>query len=167
MKQKLQHFFVFIGLLLLVPSTTKAQCDAPLTSVFSTNGLVYASVFDPVNNVYYIGGDFTAVNTYYTQGALVDNTTGNANRNFPVVGGGNVLASVSDGSGGYYIAGAFTTVGGLTRNRLAHINSAGQVTAWDPNADNAVNAIAISEVRFILVVHLRMLVVKHVILLLQ
>jgi|GEM_PF-1172360 len=143
MKQKLQHFLVCIGLFIL-PLTTKAQCDAPITSMFSTNGLVNASVFDPVNNVYYIGGDFTVVNTFYTQGALVSNSSGAPDRTHPVVAGGNVLASVSDGAGGFYIAGAFTIVGGLARNRLAHINSAGQVTAWNPNADNLVNAIAIS-----------------------
>jgi hypothetical protein len=145
MKQTLQHFLVCIGLL-ITPLTSKAQCDAPITSMFSTNGLVNASIFDPVNNVYYIGGDFTAVNTFYTQGALVNNTSGAADRNYPVVAGlgTSVLASVSDGAGGFYIGGTFTTVGGLARNRLAHINSSGQVTAWNPNADNSVNTIAIS-----------------------
>lgn len=78
-----------------------------------------------MNNVYYIGGDFTAVNTFYTQGALVNNTSGAPDRNYPVVAGlgTSVLASVSDGAGGFYIGGTFTTVGGLARNRLAHIKT--------------------------------------------
>jgi hypothetical protein len=29
----------------------------------------------------------------------------------------------SDGSGGWYVGGSFNTIGGLTRQRLAHVNS--------------------------------------------
>lgn len=144
MKQKLLRICLLFSFSLLVNSNSIAQCDAPISSMFATNGTVNTSVFDPVNNLYYIGGDFTVVNPFYTQGALLSGTTGEADRTFPIVAGGNILASVSDGSGGFYIAGAFTSVGGQTRNRLAHINSLGQVTSWDPNADNSVNAIVLS-----------------------
>ncbi|MBL7889860.1 MAG: HYR domain-containing protein [Bacteroidia bacterium] len=144
MKQKLLRICLLFSFALLVNSNSIAQCDAPISSMFATNGTVNTSVFDAANNLFYIGGDFTVVNPFYTQGALLSGTTGEADRTFPVVSGGNVLASVSDGSGGFYIAGAFTSVGGLTRNRLAHINSLGQVTSWDPNADNSVNAITVS-----------------------
>ncbi|MBN8696856.1 MAG: HYR domain-containing protein [Bacteroidetes bacterium] len=144
MKQKLLRICLLFSFALFVNSNSIAQCDAPISSMFATNGTVNTSVFDAANNLFYIGGDFTVVNPFYTQGALLSGTTGEADRTFPVVSGGNVLASVSDGSGGFYIAGAFTSVGGLTRNRLAHINSSGQVTSWDPNADNSVNAITIS-----------------------
>jgi len=144
MKQSLLRLFALSILAYSSTFNLTAQCDAPLSSMFATNGLVNTSVYDPINNVYYIGGDFTMVNPFYTQGALLDIASASPIRTLPIVAGGSVLASVSDGAGGLFIAGSFTTVGGLTRNRLAHINSSGQVTAWNPNPDNTVNTIALS-----------------------
>jgi predicted small secreted protein len=55
-----------------------------------------------------------------------------------------VLASAPDGSGGWYIAGLFTEVGGQTRNRLARINADGSLNAWNPNANATVRAMVFS-----------------------
>ncbi|MEI6304925.1 MAG: hypothetical protein WCP09_02830 [Candidatus Taylorbacteria bacterium] len=58
---------------------------------------------------------------------------------------GAVNAIVPDTSGGYYIGGAFTDVGGTTRNRLAHILSNGTLDPnFDPNMDSTVSALALS-----------------------
>ncbi len=44
-----------------------------------------------------------------------------------------------------YAGGDFTTIGGATRNRIAALDaSTGSGTAWDPNADGAVYALAVS-----------------------
>ena len=44
-----------------------------------------------------------------------------------------------------YAGGQFTSVGGQTRNRIAAIDAAGAVTAWDPNANNfEVSALEVS-----------------------
>ena len=76
-------------------------------------------------------------------GAPLDASTGSLAASFPKVN--NVINAVAaDGFGGWYIGGDFTTVGGLARNRLAHITAAGTVDAWNPNADNSVWALAVS-----------------------
>ncbi|MFT7578345.1 MAG: hypothetical protein ACI9MR_000003 [Myxococcota bacterium] len=60
---------------------------------------------------------------------------------------GSVLCFASDGAGGFFVGGAFTTVtdtvGTSTRNRVCHLDASGEVTAWNPNADNAVRSIAV------------------------
>ena len=76
-------------------------------------------------------------------GAPLDASTGSLAASFPKVN--HVIKAVAaDGSGGWYIGGDFTTVGGLARNRLAHITAAGTVDAWNPGANSTVNALAVS-----------------------
>ena len=44
-----------------------------------------------------------------------------------------------------YAGGAFTTIGGQTRNNIAALNASdGLVTSWDPNANGVVRALAVS-----------------------
>ena len=48
-----------------------------------------------------------------------------------------VIYQISDGSGGWYIGGAFTRIGGSVRRRLAHVLSDGTVDpVWFPNVDS-------------------------------
>jgi hypothetical protein len=58
-----------------------------------------------------------------------------------------VLAVLPDGSGGYYIGGNFDevvdSVGTHARLRLAHLDAAGLVTAWDPGSDQVVWTMAL------------------------
>ncbi len=63
-----------------------------------------------------------------------------------VAGGGQtVLAVAPDASGGFYIGGDFTRVGGLARLNLAHILASGRVDpSFDPRPDGAVSALAVS-----------------------
>jgi outer membrane protein assembly factor BamB len=57
---------------------------------------------------------------------------------------GRVTAIVSAG-GQVYLAGYFTHVNGIPRNHLAAVDATtGQLTAWDPNANGAVQALAVS-----------------------
>jgi hypothetical protein len=92
----------------------------------------------------YIGGDFSLVEIYTGRGAPIDTTSGLPVGTFPRVND-IVRASVSDGAGGWYIGGEFTEVGGVARNRIAHILADGTVDpAWDPNAGDAVYALAVS-----------------------
>lgn len=52
-----------------------------------------------------------------------------------VVTDGNVAALAPDGSGGYYIGGRFSKVGGVVRHNLAHVRANGTVDlAFDPGA---------------------------------
>src|SRR5439155_23536880 len=70
-------------------------------------------------------------------------TTGPVLSELPKVAG-SVFAVVSGGPGGWYIGGSFTTVGGLPRSNLAHVTSYLSVSAWSPNADGIVRALAVS-----------------------
>jgi hypothetical protein len=107
-----------------------------------------------VDDAVYLGGSFTQVGP--ATGAFVglDATTGAALQPLPRVVGpilppggyfgvtGQVFAVVSDGAGGWYIGGKFGVVRGQPRTNLAHLDAAGNVTAWNPGADNYVYALA-------------------------
>jgi hypothetical protein len=86
------------------------------------NGTVSAIVQDPVYHLTYIGGNFTAVGPRTGTGVPIDTTSAQPLTTFPQVNG-TVNAVIADGNGGWYIGGTFTSVGGVTRNNIAHISS--------------------------------------------
>lgn len=76
-------------------------------------------------------------------------SSGGAGAAPPLVTDGPVRAIALAADGTIYIGGGFTHVGATTgsmlpRNHLAAIDSTGVLTSWDPNADNSVNALAVS-----------------------
>lgn len=83
---------------------------------------------------------------YTGRGVPVDATTGLPAVNFPVVSDGTIYSVVPDGSGGWFIGGSFTMVGGVSRNAVARINSDGTINeSWNANigAGGIVYAMAI------------------------
>jgi trimeric autotransporter adhesin len=78
-----------------------------------------------------------------------DRESGTRGARWPTVAGGSVSAAIPDGSGGWYIAGEFSHVGGVRRDGLAHIRSDRSVDRkWKPSVDgSAVDAIAASRRR--------------------
>jgi len=94
------------------------------------------------NDQIFIGGYFSYVGPVTGCGAVIDSATGNHNAAFPEVNDA-IRVVIPDGSGGCYIGGNFTEVGGLARNRIARINADNSVHAWDPNAGNNVYAMAL------------------------
>ena len=108
---------------------------------WTPNGTVNSVVEDPSNNVVYIGGSFNFVGKNVRFGTLLTTTSGHADFNF-LNPNGTVHAVISDGAGGWYIGGAFTTLGGVTRNRLARINSDGTLNSWNPDANGTVFTLA-------------------------
>ncbi len=119
------------------PSPTPRQ-DVP----WSTNGIVNAIV--NAGDVTYIGGTFSTVGPNTGQGVPIDTTSAAPWASFPKING-RVNACVSDGSGGFYVGGSFTGVGGVARNNIAHILPNGTVdSTWDPNCNSVVNALAVS-----------------------
>ena len=89
----------------------------------------------------FVGGNFTSIGPYSGGCAFFDIATGNIIPNFPLVNG-IVYKCILDGAGGYFIGGSFTKVGNYTRNNIARINADGTVNAWNPDANNAVMAMA-------------------------
>ena len=73
--------------------------------------------------------------------AAIDLTTGNSLFPTPLKTNGAVMAIESDGAGGVYVGGTFTTINDEPRNYLAHINSSGLVTTWNPSVSSNVYVI--------------------------
>lgn len=92
---------------------------------------------------YIWGGDFRYVGPSVDYGAALDGTNGLVDPSY-LRPNGTVYVSIPDGSGGWYIGGDFTSVGGQTRNRLARINSDGTLHAWNPSANNTVRTLVLS-----------------------
>jgi hypothetical protein len=112
------------------------------TNMWVANGGVLS--FVKSNNTIYLGGNFTYVGPNTGNGVPVNTTTGEALSSFPKVSG-SVFASVADGSGGWYIGGSFTSVGGIARNRLAHILADSTLDPnWNPDSDNQIIALLLS-----------------------
>lgn len=84
----------------------------------------------------YVGGDYTATGEWAKNGGAVDATTGDLNFSEQVPDG-TVRAAVSDGNGGWFIGGDFMKVGNTPRERIAHIDAAGELTDWYPGPINA------------------------------
>ena len=84
-----------------------------------------------VGSTLYVAGAFRSVGE--NTGGLVA-LDGGAGRVLPILPKvtGNVVAIVSDDSGGWYIGGSFTSVDGLPRENIAHILADGSVDAWHP-----------------------------------
>jgi len=111
------------------------------------NGEVDAIVHDATSGVTYLGGAFTKVGLATGNGVPLSMTTGHPTA-FPHIGRSGGLSyvnvAVSDGAGGYYIGGYFDTVGGQTRDNLAHILADGTLGPWNPSASYIVSSMAVS-----------------------
>ncbi|MGE5176425.1 MAG: hypothetical protein ACM3JJ_08625, partial [Hyphomicrobiales bacterium] len=107
-----------------------------------TNGPVNTVVRD--GRTIYIGGKFTRVSPASGCGVPLDASSGAPLTSFPMVTGGEILAVVPDGAGGWYIGGLFESVGGVARSNLAHIASDLSVSPWNPGCDSLVLALAVS-----------------------
>ena len=110
------------------PAPARAQ-TLPDDAFYVTNGTVYASALS--GNTLYIGGWFTHVGPATGGGVPIGTATAQPVGTFPKVTG-NVMATASDGAGGWFIGGNFTAVGGVARTNLAHVLADNSVAAWDP-----------------------------------
>ena len=137
---------IFSAILLAVPPTPtytpSVLNPGDVLDMYVTNGNVRA--ITATADTIYIGGDFTMVGPRTGRGVPINKSDGLPVAGFPQVAGGVVYCAIPDGEGGWYIGGSFTYVAGIARNCLAHIYSNGSLDPdWNPNADNAVRALAI------------------------
>ncbi len=110
---------------------------------FGPDANVQSAAFGADGTLYF-GGQFTKFGLQTGSAFQVDLGTGGIDRSFPPING-VVRAICPDGQGGWYIGGAFTSVGGVLRTNLAHIDSTGAVTAWQPRSpiDDRVDGITL------------------------
>jgi len=94
-------------------------------------------------NTLYVGGDFTRVGPTTGSGVPVDAVSGATLAGFPAVDGA-ISAVVADGSGGWFVAGPFATVGGAPRSNLAHILADHSVAPWAPEVEGGIESLALS-----------------------
>lgn len=127
---------------------TTASTDSLPTAQLA-NGVGWAQVV--IGNTVYIGGSFTGVrapgattgSSARTDLMSYNLATGALNAFAPSLNGEvRALAASPDGST-LYIGGAFTSVDGVNRNRIAALDpTTGAVKSWNPNANYTVKAIA-------------------------
>jgi trimeric autotransporter adhesin len=95
----------------------------------------------------YAGGSFYSIGRLFRNRiAVLDMTTGAASPTWNPNAGATVSALGLNSAGTVlYVGGAFTTIGGATRNRIAALDTTtGNATAWNPNLGGAANALALS-----------------------
>ena len=128
-------------LLIFLPHQV-ASSQTVQENLYGTNGPVSAIAVS--GNTIFLGGSFTQVGLCTGGLARLDTVTGIADRKFPKVAG-QVFTMLEDGSGGWYVGGSFTSIGGVPRNSLAHLRSDMSVeSGWDPNVIGSVYALALS-----------------------
>ncbi len=107
-----------------------------------TNGAVRAIV--AVDDIVYIGGDFTYVGPYTGGTVPISRSTDALPERFPKFAG-EVMVVIPDGNGGWYVGGQFDMVDGVARDNLAHILASGSLDrTWNPSADGTVRALAVN-----------------------
>ncbi|WP_217641464.1 fibronectin type III domain-containing protein, partial [Microbulbifer thermotolerans] len=98
-----------------------------------------------VGDTVYVGGKFTSIDGQERNSLAAIDTDGNLLDWSPATHGGPTAGvtalAVSDDT--VYAGGDFTSVQGYARNRLAAIDSEGQLLPWSPSADGNVKALAV------------------------
>src|SRR5436309_487649 len=121
--------------------TGAANAQVIRQDFYVTDGTVHAVALS--GNTLYIGGEFGRVGPSTGGGIPIDKASGTPASGFPKVLG-SVIAVASDGAGGWYIGGGFTTVGGMPRSNLAHILADNTVSPWDPSVSGVVATLVVN-----------------------
>jgi hypothetical protein len=145
-----------LGLVVAATPATALEGTVPgnAASSWQTNGVVRAIA--AANGVVYLGGDFTSVRPPGAAAgsgevarnhlAAFDAATGALITSFDHnVNGVVKVLSISADSQTIYAGGDFTTIDGVTRNRIASFTaSSAMLTSWNPNANGTVAGIAVT-----------------------
>ena len=129
---------VTAAVLMPAPVAGAAPAVVPKPLCCIPTGNVTAIAID--GNTAYVGGDFHHMGIPTSRLAVLDPSSGQPQAGWPSVDGGFVLASVGDGSGGWYIGGTFTSVGGLPHQHIAHLRPDRSV---DPDWAASVNGFSV------------------------
>src|SRR5262245_175893 len=135
------RFALLIAIVIAVaswPGLCRAQTFRD--DLYVPNGPVTCSV--EYEGKLYIGGGFTRVAPPTGGAAPVDSATGLVSW-FPKVRG-VVYAIAADGSGGVYLGGQFTSVGGAPITNLVHVLADHSIAPWNPAPNSDVKALTVS-----------------------
>lgn len=132
---------IFWSTLLCSSMAALPQSPVVLDQGWVTNGTVSSVQVDVPNNRIYLGGTFSTVGPNAPFGSKITLASTAPDMAYAKPNG-RVRAVVADGSGGWYIAGDFTEVGGVARQKIAHLNPGGVLDAlWNPGATATINTI--------------------------
>lgn len=112
-----------VAVTLAASSDVDAAPSLSLDRTFVVNGEVRALASD--GTTLYLGGTFDSIGQRSGQLALVSSSDGTRDKSIPELGGGEVHAIASDGSGGIFVAGDFRKAGTTRLRGLAHITATG------------------------------------------
>lgn len=146
---KLHSRLAVLSLIVLFTNIFVGSAATTVTGTFSSQTYTVAAsdiAIDSSGNYYIAGaGDHYATSV---SGMAVVEVANTANLKLggmsTSVSGGEIMIAVPDGSGGVYVGGTFTSIGGSSRNRAAHIDSDGDVTSWNPNVNGTVYEIHVT-----------------------
>lgn len=123
----------------LLAASARAQSIVPQQEMWVADKTVQDLAW--IDETLYVAGEFTRVGPQTGGASPIDLGTGELVPGFPVTNGA-VYAVEPDGEGGWFLGGAFTTVGGVPRNRIARVRSDFTVDpTWDPDAENQVRGL--------------------------
>lgn len=110
-------------------STVSVNLSKPAAASGGVVGVVKTMIFDQNINKYYLGGIITFFGGMAVNRIIRLNADGSYDPSFNVGSGFDnyVTTIVSDGMGGVYVGGVFSSYKGITVNRLAHLNSDGSL----------------------------------------
>ncbi|MCP4966203.1 MAG: PQQ-binding-like beta-propeller repeat protein [bacterium] len=133
---KSSRLFATLGLVLAFPGVSaQAQSSTPVESNWIANVSTRASARQ--GDTIYIGGNFNVIGPSTGAGAPIDMATGQLSGNFPIITADwqdGALACVGDNSGGWYVGGDFSGIGGVEHHSLAHILPDGTLDeTWAPD----------------------------------
>src|SRR5438552_7934632 len=138
---------VFAAALLVATSISLLTCAATISLAQIVRGDLdepYGSVLAQAQsgNTLYIGGDFAHVGPLTSGVVTLSSTTGHLVRDFGIRGFPN--SSISDGAGGWYLAGDFGSAGRTYDRVLMHIRADGSSGSLDPHVNGTIWAMALS-----------------------
>jgi trimeric autotransporter adhesin len=123
-----------LALLVLISVSSASHSQTVDPSLWGTDGVVRA--FARTGNALYVGGTFSQVLPPDPIGwARFDETSAAPTAPMPPTDG-PVTAIEPDGSGGYFLGGSFTHIGGQPRSCLAHVLNNGTIGALSVNITN-------------------------------
>jgi trimeric autotransporter adhesin len=129
------HILV-IAMMFIISEFNSTHCQILNEALWVPNSTVFTTFRS--GNTIYIGGAFTVVGPSTGHGAAIDIISAEPNLDYPKVNG-HIFAVANDGTGGWYVGGSFSNVGGIERNNIAHIYHDGTLDLnWNPNASNSV-----------------------------
>jgi len=98
-------------------------------------------------NVVYAGGDFTQIGGQArTNIAALDATTGQPiwTSSNSLNNANGIIRALAIAGRTIYVGGAFTTIGGANKNRLAALDTAGNATTWSPSVSGGTNPVVLA-----------------------